>query len=574
MTVLKSISVSIVMMMTALLMAACQTVSVDTAATERGVKDEPVITTEQAPRAKSPLASYLVGRYAIKENDVPLAAEEFAATLAGHPLNTRLMQLSFSTFYINGDVDNAAVLAGQLEARGENVTFGSEPSLILAIEARDYAGMAVLADHIAADEVTRPLGIIAGSWALILQDQGDAGLTRISELTSVDDRGKAITPFVVYSQSALMNEYLGRPDDAIASAVMAIDHPDTNIAVIMNMAGVLARLGYGDQARDILDENLNQIFHKTDILAKLADGTSPLLMRPDMDSLLAEAIYEASFVSREGRISSAARLFMASRLAETNSRINYAIGLYYQDLDQFDNTMRYFDRIPENSLWNQPRLFLTAQYLSYDGEDQTKAKQLFDDLVAANPSSSSIWQQSAHAARRRGDHQFALDAYDKAIALSPNIARLHYSKAIVLDQLEQKEETEAALRHSLKLNPDNAYALNYLGYWLLEEGGDVEEALGFIRKAIEKQPQNGYFMDSLGWGYYRLGQYRQAVLYLERAVTLEPQDPIITDHLGDAYALMRREREARYQWERALKFDPDDDLKGQIIDKLKNGLNP
>ena len=138
--------------------------------------------------------------------------------------------------------------------------------------------------------------------------------------------------------------------------------------------------------------------------------------------------------------------------------------------------------------------------------------------------------------------------------------------------MERKDETEDALRHSLSLNPDDAYALNYLGYWLLEESRDAEEALGFIRKAIEKQPQNGYFMDSLGWGYFRLGQYRQAVLYLERAVSLEPQDPIITDHLGDAYAFMKRSREARYQWQRALEFSPDDELTEQILDKLENGI--
>ena len=81
-------------------------------------------------------------------------------------------------------------------------------------------------------------------------------------------------------------------------------------------------------------------------------------------------------------------------------------------------------------------------------------------------------------------------------------------------------------------------------------------------------------MDSLGWGYYRLGQYRQAVLYLEHAVVLEPQDPIITDHLGNAYAKMKRQREAVFQWERALAFSPEDELKDSIILKLNEGKMP
>ena len=528
--------------------------------------------TVDEPRAEgSGLASYLVGRQAIKENNVPLAAEEFATTLADHPLNDRLMRLAFSTFYINGDVDNAAILAAQIERRGNNITFGSEPALILAIEARDYPGILVLADHIAADEVTRPLGVLTGAWALILQDQGDAGLTRLLELKS-DGDDELVTPFPVFSQAALMNEYLGRPADAAAAAVMAIDHPEANVAVIINMAGVLARQGYIDQASDVLAESLSQIFNKDHIIEALQTGTSPLLMRPNIDTLLAEAILEASFVPRDGRISQSARLRLASRLAPDNHRINYAIGLYYQDIELLDDARQYYGRITEDSLWYQPSLFITARALSFDGQDKTKAKKLFDNLAEVNPDSDIIWQQSANAARRRGDNEFALMAYERAIMLNPDKARLHYSKAIVLDHLERKEETEAALRQSLLLNPEDAYALNYLGYWLLEEGGDPTEALGFIRKAIEKQPQNGYFMDSLGWGYFKLGQYQQAVLYLERAVMLEPQDPIITDHLGDAYAYMNRNREAAFQWERALTFNPEDDLADQIKLKLINGI--
>ena len=560
-----------------LLLAACQTTPQDAAlsvAETSGpvVQDEPIISLREGPHATSGLASYLVGRYAIREKNVPRAAEEFAASLADHPLNTKLMQLAFSTYYINGDVDNAALLAGQLEQKGKSPTFGSEPSLIIAIEMRDFAGMLVLSDHIAADETTHPLGIIVGAWALIFQDQGDAGLTRLLELKSERLDGSEQVPFVVFSQAAMMNEYLGRAEDAVAAAMIAIDHPEANIAVVISMAGVLMRQGYQDKAYDILDKTLSQIFNKKEILENVTVGTSVLYARPDMDNLIAEAIMEASYVAREQHISSSARLLMATRLAGDNSRINYALGLYYQDIEQFENTLKYYDRIAEDSLWYQPSLFIKARYMSFDEEHRLLAKEIFDDLAEANPLSDVLWHQSADAARRRGDYAFALNAYDKAITLNPDIARLYYSKAVVLDKLERKSETEASLRQSLIANPDDAYALNYLGYWLLEEGGDAEEALGLIRKAIEKQPQNGYFMDSLGWGYFRLGQYRQAVLYLERAVSLEPQDPIITDHLGDAYAFMNRAREARYQWERALKFSPDDELKKIIMVKLKDGI--
>ena len=65
-----------------------------------------------------------------------------------------------------------------------------------------------------------------------------------------------------------------------------------------------------------------------------------------------------------------------------------------------------------------------------------------------------------------------------------------------------------------------------------------------LHRAVELRPDDGFIVDSLGWAYFRLGEYDKAVTYLERAVELEPGDPVINDHLGDAYWRVGREREA------------------------------
>jgi tetratricopeptide (TPR) repeat protein len=524
-----------------------------------------IIITDKVSQERSSTASYLVARQAFTKNNIPLAAEEFAAMLTGNPANIDLMKIAFSAFYLEGDVENAALLAIQLQNRGEYVAFGSEPALILAIEARDYLGMRVLADHLHDDEETRPLGVIAGAWSLILLDQGDAGLTRLHELKEGEDD---LAPYVLFSQNALMNEYLGRSADAATSARMTANHPKANIATIINMAGVLVRQGLIDEAYDILDQSLDQIFDSKKILNEIKSRQSPLFKKPDIDDLLAIMLIEASAVRHDAHIANRARLHLSARLSSNDDHVNYVLGRLYQDLNQFDQAMLYYDKIGEESLWYQPALLFKARYMSFDGQDQEEALKLFIGLTEANPNSDMIWQEYADAARRRGDYQGALEAYEKAISLNPTKSRVHFLKAIVLDRLGQKEPTEAALRQSIALNPQDAIVLNYLGYWLLEEDGDPEEALGFIRKAIEKQPQNGAFLDSLGWGHYRLGQYKRSVLYLERAVALEPQDPLITDHLGDAYAKMGRIREAQYQWERALSFEPEEELSIQIMSKL------
>jgi tetratricopeptide (TPR) repeat protein len=80
-------------------------------------------------------------------------------------------------------------------------------------------------------------------------------------------------------------------------------------------------------------------------------------------------------------------------------------------------------------------------------------------------------------------------------------------------------------------------------------------------------------IDSLGWAYYRLGRYEDAVRELERAVELKPGDPVINDHLGDAYWKVGRRLEARFQWQHARDANPEPEELAKILRKLENGLD-
>lgn len=94
-----------------------------------------------------------------------------------------------------------------------------------------------------------------------------------------------------------------------------------------------------------------------------------------------------------------------------------------------------------------------------------------------------------------------------------------------------------------------------------------------VKKAAELRPNDGFIIDSLGWAYYRLNKYPEAVTELERAISLQPQDPTINDHLGDAYWQVGRQREARFQWERALNLGAESDKRPAIETKLREGMS-
>lgn len=152
--------------------------------------------------------------------------------------------------------------------------------------------------------------------------------------------------------------------------------------------------------------------------------------------------------------------------------------------------------------------------------------------------------------------------------------RLLYMRGVALERVGRWPEAERDLQAALASQPNEPELLNYLGYSWIDRGERLAEALDMVKRAVAANPHSGAVVDSLGWAYYRLGDYRNAVEQLETAVLLEPADPEINNHLGDAYWRVGRRIEAEFQWKRALSLDPPEKIKAEAEAKLKSGLGP
>ena len=111
-----------------------------------------------------------------------------------------------------------------------------------------------------------------------------------------------------------------------------------------------------------------------------------------------------------------------------------------------------------------------------------------------------------------------------------------------------------------------------MGYSLLERREKLDQAMRMITKADERSPNSYHIVDSLGWAFYRLGKFDEALFHLERAMDLEALDPIVNDHLGDTFWKLGRKREARFQWKKALSLNPEEQSEKKIKSKLRVGL--
>ena len=171
----------------------------------------------------------------------------------------------------------------------------------------------------------------------------------------------------------------------------------------------------------------------------------------------------------------------------------------------------------------------------------------------------------------------AVKAYDRALPLlqgTPGEWPVYYARGVALERANQWPRAEADLLHALELQPNEPQVLNYLGYSWVEQGTNLPRATQMIERAVLMRPSDGFIIDSLGWAFYRSGQYGRAVEMLQRAVTLVPGDATINDHLGDALWRAGRQEEARFQWQHALLSDPDPELRAQLDAKLKQQGTP
>ena len=178
--------------------------------------------------------------------------------------------------------------------------------------------------------------------------------------------------------------------------------------------------------------------------------------------------------------------------------------------------------------------------------------------------------------KKFGEVAKALDAAEKLAQNDDDRVNIWFLRGAMFERQKNVESAEAEFQKVLKVDPDNAGALNYIGYMLADRNMRLEEALRFIQKALEKDPENGAYLDSLGWAFYRLGRYSEADDTLRRAVDKTPKDPTVHDHYADTLLKENKIKEAVAQlqasvkeWETSTPADYDAQEANKVKSKLE-----
>lgn len=155
-------------------------------------------------------------------------------------------------------------------------------------------------------------------------------------------------------------------------------------------------------------------------------------------------------------------------------------------------------------------------------------------------------------AKRFKEEAEALDAAEK-LSEADDKETVHFLRGAMYEKMNTLGPAEAEFRKVLEMNPQNANALNYLGYMLADRNLRLQEAQKLVAKALEIEPDNGAFLDSLGWVNFRMGNLEEAEANLRRALERIKRDPTVHDHLGDVYFQQGQTKAAIAQWEMSLR---------------------
>ncbi len=521
---------------------------------------------------------YLAAMQADFRNDYAAAARYYARALARDPKNVGLMQDTVVARIAAGDLEEALALAGALaEAMPDNQIAG----LVLGADALGRGDYAAAAKLLSAETLgLNPLldGLVSG-WIAVGREDFEAARARFDAL----DDNELISAYGQYHK-ALALALAGDFVSAEATFAGGSEPLPLEREAVIAHAEVLAQLGREEDAIARLDEILDAGLPDLallDLRRRLESGEDvpfSVVGRPSHGAAEAFLTFATALNTEDSDRFALIYARLAGLIRPDLTRASLLAAEILARHGQFELATEALADVPEASVWSVTAELRRAATQRAAGDPEAGIATL-QALAERHPDTIEVHSALGDALRVAERYEEAAAAYSRSIELigeepAPVHWPVFYARAIAWERAGEWERAEADFRRALELEPEQPLVLNYLGYSLVEQRRNLDEALDMIERAVASEPDDGYIIDSLGWVLYRLGRYEEALPHMLRAVELLPTDAVLNDHLGDVLWMVGRKREARFQWSRALSFGPADDLDmDRIRRKLEVGLD-
>ncbi|MFP6782493.1 MAG: tetratricopeptide repeat protein [Gammaproteobacteria bacterium] len=519
-----------------------------------------------------PLFQILVAEFAGQRGRLDIAAESYAAAaLQLQDLDVAKRATRIAVFSRNNQaaLQSAKIWVAQapkdIEARqilaAMHIRSGEVEAAITQLETVLNAGTQASIRH---------LGTIAN---LLSREEDKLTALKVMERL-IDKRDNDADAQLAYALLAIRAEEIERANKAM-ERVLESDIGNSNIA--MAYVGLLQKNSKSLTAFNWLERAIKKSPNDTGlrlIYARLlADSNRyeearlQFALVADKTPDNSDVVYALGLLNLQAnRIDEARDNF--SRLLKLRARdddANFYLGQIAESRQELGRAIELYGKVTSGSNHFQAQVRI-ALILSLQNEISPAQAQLHAIEVQNEEQRFQLVRAEGEILTQHNRHEEAMAVYDRALEASYDMELL-YTRAMLAEKLDRFDVLEADLQTIIEREPDNAQALNALGYTLADRTDRYDEAYEFVRRALILNPEDFYILDSMGWVLYRLGRLNEAVEYLTKAREIK-DDPEVAAHLGEVLWVMGDKQAARDIWDSALKDTPDDQRLLDVIQRL------
>jgi tetratricopeptide (TPR) repeat protein len=520
--------------------------------------------------------SYLAARHASVERDAASAAAFYRSALRTDPKNNELLDRAFISSLADGDIDEAVKLADRILTMDKANRVARLVVGVRDLKQKKYPAAQLNINQSIRGPITDLVATLLSGWASYGAGDAKAAVTNIDKLT-----GPEWYPIFKDLHTGMILETSGKEKDAGTRFERAYKLDDSMLRVSDAYARWLSRNKDGAAAAGIYEAFDKKLPRHPLVQEGLRDTKAGKKLPPLVDSAqagAAEALYGigATLTRRGGEDLALVYLQLALYLQPSHPLALLSLADLYESVKKPQMAIKVYERMPASSpLKRNAQIQLATNLDAADRSDE--AIKILKGVTAEAPKDIEAIMALGNIERGRKKFSDCATTYTLAIDAQPGVTDkntwvTYYYRGICEERSKQWSKAETDMRKALELQPEQPHVLNYLGYSWIDQGINLDEGMKMIRRAVDQRPDDGYIVDSLGWAFYRIGNFEDAVKNLERAIDLKPEDPTINDHLGDAYWRVGRTLEAKFQWAHARDLKPEAEELPKIEAKIANGL--
>ena len=385
-----------------------------------------------------------------------------------------------------------------------------------------------------------------------------------------DDDDLRFSKAVLFEQNSQFSEALAITNELLAR------RSDPNVVVLK--VDALKKLDRDKEALELLDSSVRDMPDNRRLRLiyarmlfenhRLPDALKQYEKVRQQSPTDGDVLFALALISLEQKDYAAAHRYLDDmvRFHRRVGEAHFYLGTLAEQQNDLDTALAEYKQVGDGYEFLPAQARIAA--ILFDKGEEQNARQWLESARQKYPDHyDQLIIVEAQLLSERGMESEVFKFLNKAVAADPQNTELLYFRAMTGERFGRLNILERDLKTIIKLNPDNADALNALGYTLTDQTDRHEEALKLIQRALQIKPNEPAYIDSLGWAMYRLKRYDKAVFELKKAYGLYPNDEVAA-HLGEVLWVTGKKSEANKVWNDALQRAPDSQVLKEVIHKF------